>query len=179
MVWRLWNGESTCLLVRLWRGEPIDWLVRFANHASDSALGALHLEGAAKKVGREYTDSDVPKFCFFPGPSLCVGRQMRALFNPLLDASNLFGRKRDVQVSQKASQAALSIQVPAAAHVWHRTCVHVVEVDLPVVGRVLWEKVLLRVDDLFCFRRASVRLRGRATRRDCRRSGLRLVGSST
>jgi hypothetical protein len=77
VVWRLWNGESTCLLVRLWRGEPIDWLVRFANHASDSALGALHLEGAATKVDREYADSDVPNFCFLQGPSLCVGRRMR------------------------------------------------------------------------------------------------------
>ena len=80
---------------------------------------------------------------FFISCSFVVGWLAHAglaLFNPLLDASNLFGRKRDVRVSQEAAQATLSIQVPTAAHVWYRSCAHVVEVDLPVVGRVRWKR---------------------------------------
>ncbi len=69
-----------------------------------------------------------------------------ALFDPFLDASDLFGRERDVQVSQEAARAALSIQVPAAAHVGNWSGAHAVEIDLPGVGRVPGEKVLLRVD---------------------------------
>ncbi len=75
---RLWKGESSCLLVCVWGDEPAGWPARFENHASVLTLGALHFEGAATKVDREYADSDVPNFCFFPGPSAWVGRRIRA-----------------------------------------------------------------------------------------------------
>ena len=80
-----------------------------------------------------------------------------ALFDPLPDTGDLFGRKRDVRVPQEAARAALSVQVPTAAHVRNWTRAHVVEIDLPVVGRVLREKVLLRVDDFVRRGGASVR----------------------
>jgi hypothetical protein len=88
-----------------------------------------------------------------------VGRSAHAgsaLFDPLPDAGDLFGRERDVRVPQEAVRAALSIQVPMAAHVGNWSGAHVVEIDLPVVGRVLREKVLLRVDDFVRRGSASV-----------------------
>jgi hypothetical protein len=74
---RLWKGESSCLLGCVW-GDVRTRRARFSKQASASALGALHFEGAATKVDREYADSDVPNFCFFPGPSALVGRRIRA-----------------------------------------------------------------------------------------------------
>jgi hypothetical protein len=75
---RLWKGELSCLLVCVWGDELAGWLARFENQASVSALGALHFEGAATKVDREYADSVVPNFCVFPGPSAWGGRRIRA-----------------------------------------------------------------------------------------------------
>ena len=80
-----------------------------------------------------------------------------ALFDPLPDAGNLFGRKRNVRVPQEAARAALSVQVPTAAHIRNWSGAHVVEIALPVVGRVLREKVLLRVDDFVHRESTSVR----------------------
>jgi hypothetical protein len=75
---RLWNGESSCRLVCVWGDERAGRPARFSNQASVAAQGALHFEGAATKVDREYADSDVSNFCFFPGPSAWVGRRIRA-----------------------------------------------------------------------------------------------------
>ena len=75
---RLWKGGSSCRLVCVRGDGRAAWPVRFEDPAGVSILGTFHLEGAATKEDREYADSDVPNFCFFPVRSFCVGRRMRA-----------------------------------------------------------------------------------------------------
>ena len=71
-----------------------------------------------------------------------------ALFDPLPDAGDLFGRKRDVRVPQEAAHAALSVQVPTAAHVRNWSGAHKAfasqEIQLPVEqGQLILQVVLL------------------------------------